>query len=250
MLTKFALIVKNIGPRALIQKEILVERFAHGGTGKFEGRAADVPLNVLSKPHERHSNSIFYPKHGRCGAARKEAHAYWYLTPSTRHPYPADRNACTLDSYTNRGVHNMPTLKLTTLLTAKTRIAFLSLALLMTAGMAAAQTASLPNILMLPSGSAPVCETAQGAQLPACNGFLPANGPFNLLIKPTNSSTTAYRYTILATMPDGSTRVFTGNIARADDPAGYTSTSMTLDCDPVSVDVNVAESVALVQTAQ
>jgi hypothetical protein len=141
----------------------------------------------------------------------------------------------------------MPTLKPTTLLTAKARIALFSFALVitagvMTAGMAAAQTASLPNILMLPSGSEQVCETAQGAQLPACNGFLPASGPFNLLIKPTNSSTTAYRYTILATMPDGSTRVFTGNIARADDEAGYTSTSMTLDCDPVSVDVNVAES--------
>jgi len=115
-----------------------------------------------------------------------------------------------------------------------------SFALILSAA-ASAQTASTPNILMLPNGN-PACESAQGAQLPACGAFVPGAEPFVLLIKATHANTTAYSYTMIATLPDGSTRVISGQVGRSDDGAGYTSTSVALGFEPVSVDTTVVEA--------
>ena len=105
---------------------------------------------------------------------------------------------------------------------------------------ASAQT-STASVLMLPSSN-PACESAQGTQLPACAAFVPGAEPFVLLIKATNANTTTYRYTLIATLQDGSTRVVSGQVGRADDGSGYTSTSVSLGCDPVSVDTTVQEA--------
>jgi hypothetical protein len=106
---------------------------------------------------------------------------------------------------------------------------------------ASAQTSTTPNVLMLPNTN-PACESSQGAQLPACAAFLPGAEPFVLLIKATSVNTTAYSYTMIATLPDGSTRVISGQVGRADDGSGYTATSVSLGCDPVSVDTTVVEA--------
>ncbi len=127
---------------------------------------------------------------------------------------------------------------------ANRRVVFLiSLALILSAA-AFAQTTSTANILMLPNGSPQTCETPEGAQTQACNGFVPGNAPFVLSIKAVNANTTTYRYIVVATMPDGTTRVVSGQIGRADDVSGYTSTSVTLGCDPVAVDTTVVEAAA------
>ncbi len=74
--------------------------------------------------------------------------------------------------------------------------------------------------------------------------FVPGNAPFVLSIKAVNANTATYTFFVVASMPDGSTRVVSGQIGRADDVSGYTSTSVTLDCDPVAVDTTVVEAAA------
>ena len=114
-----------------------------------------------------------------------------------------------------------------------------SFALILTAS-ASAQT-STPNVLMLPNSN-PACEGTQGAELPACAAFLPGAEPFVLLIKATSANTVAYKYTLIATLPDGTTRVIQGQVGRADDGSGYTSTSVALGFEAVSVDTTVVEA--------
>jgi hypothetical protein len=138
-----------------------------------------------------------------------------------------------------KGEINMPTMF--NFLTAKSRIILFSFALILSAA-AFAQTTSTSNILMLPNGTSQACESATGAQLPACNGFVPGAEPFLLLIKAGNTHTTNYRYTVIATMEDGSTRVVSGQIQRADDGSGYTSASVNLGCIAVTVDTTIEEA--------
>jgi hypothetical protein len=128
-------------------------------------------------------------------------------------------------------------------LTAKSRVILLSFAIILFLSAAAsAQTTSTSNILMLPNGTSQACESAAGAQLPACNSFVPGAEPFLLLIKAGNTHTTNYRYTVIATLEDGSTRIVSGQIQRSDDGAGYTSTSVDLGCIAVTVDATIEEA--------
>jgi hypothetical protein len=122
-----------------------------------------------------------------------------------------------------------------------TKFILVSFALLM-ASLASAQSTSAPNVMMLPTGTAQTCETPAGAQTPDCSSFVPGNEPFLLLIKATNNQTAKYTYTVIATLQDGTTRIITGQVGRADDNAGYTATSVTLGCEPVSVDTTINEA--------
>ena len=115
----------------------------------------------------------------------------------------------------------------------KTNFILIFFALIL-ASVASAQTTQ--NIVMLPAGAAHPCETT------ACDTFVPNAEPFVLLMKATNNQTTKYTYTVIATLQDGTTRVITGQANRSDDNAGYTPTSVTLGCDPVSVDATVQEA--------
>jgi hypothetical protein len=108
----------------------------------------------------------------------------------------------------------------------------ISFALILSAA-ASAQTA---DVLMLPNADQ-TCETTQ-----ACAAYMPGSEPFVLLIKATKSNTTAYSYTVIATLEDGSKRVISGQVRRSDDGAGYTATPVSLGCDPVSVDTTVVEA--------
>ena len=120
-----------------------------------------------------------------------------------------------------------------------TKFILVSFALLL-ASLASAQTTS--NVMMLPTGTAQTCETAAGAQTPDCSSFVPGSEPFLLLIKATNNQTTQYKWTVIATLQDGTTRVISGQVGRSDDGAGYTAASVSLGCDPVSVDTTVQEA--------
>ena len=109
----------------------------------------------------------------------------------------------------------------------------LILFVLILASVASAQTTQ--NVVMLPAG-ARTCEAT------ACDTFVPSAEPFVLLMKATNNQTTTYTFTVIATLQDGTTRVITGQASRADDNAGYTATSVTLGCEPVSVDATIQEA--------
>jgi hypothetical protein len=102
--------------------------------------------------------------------------------------------------------------------------------------LSAAASAQTSNVLMLPNADQ-TCETTQ-----TCAAYMPGSEPFVLLIKATSSNTTAYSYTLVATLEDGSTRVIAGQVGRSDDGAGYTATPVSLGCDPVSVDTTVIEA--------
>jgi hypothetical protein len=88
-----------------------------------------------------------------------------------------------------------------------------------------------------------VCESAWGAQTPACVGFTPGSEQFLLLIKASQPQTTAYLYTIVATMLDGSTRAVSGQLKRSDNSAGYTSTNLYFGGIAVSFNTTVEEAV-------
>ena len=122
-----------------------------------------------------------------------------------------------------------------------TKFILVSFALLI-ASVASAQTTVAANVMMLPTGTAQTCETPAGAQTPGCSSFVPGSEPFLLLIKATNNQTTNYTYTVVATLQDGTTRILTGQVGRSDDNAGYTAASVTLGCEPVSVDTTIQEA--------
>ena len=108
---------------------------------------------------------------------------------------------------------------------------------------ASAQTAPNPNILIFPLGIWQVCESAWGAQTPACNGFTAGNEQFLLLVKASEPATTEYLYTIVATMLDGTTRAVSGQFKRKDNSAGYSSTTLYFGGVAVSFNTTVEEAV-------
>jgi hypothetical protein len=115
--------------------------------------------------------------------------------------------------------------------------------------LASGQTASNPNILIVPFGIWQVCESAWGAQTPACSGFTPGSEQFLLLIKASRPETTEYLYTVVATMLDGSTRAISGQLKRADNSASYTSTTLYFGGVAVSFNTTVEEAtISAVQT--
>jgi hypothetical protein len=107
---------------------------------------------------------------------------------------------------------------------------------------ASGQTTSNPNILIVPFGLWQVCESAWGAQMPACSGFTAGSEQFLLLIKASQPATTVYLYTIVATLPDGSTRAISGQLKRNDNGAGYTSTSLYFGGVAVTFNTTVEEA--------
>jgi hypothetical protein len=129
------------------------------------------------------------------------------------------------------------------------RLAIVSLCILAPCLLASGQTASNPNILIVPYGIWQVCESSWGAQNPACNGFTPGSEQFLLLIKATRPETTEYLYTIVATLPDGSTRAISGQLKRDDNNAGYTSTNVFFGGVAVSFNTTVQEAaISAIQT--
>ena len=116
--------------------------------------------------------------------------------------------------------------------------------------MAPAQTTSNPNILIVPFGIWQVGESEWGAQSAPCSSFTPGSEQFLFLVKATNSGTTDYLYTIVATLQDGSTRAVSGQLKRSDNNAGFTSTILYFGGVAVSFNTTVEEaSVSAVQTA-
>ena len=113
---------------------------------------------------------------------------------------------------------------------------------------AAAQTASNSNLLIVPYGIWQVCESAWGAQSPLCSDFTPGSEQFLLLIKASRPDTTEYWYTIVATMRDGSTRAVSGQLKRNDNGAGYSS--VTLYFGGVALSFNTTVEEAIVSTVQ
>ncbi len=84
---------------------------------------------------------------------------------------------------------------------------------------------------------APTATATQGE----VDNFVPGATPFVLLIKATETKTTAYSYSVVATMEDGTTKTITGKVNRADDNTGYTVTSVSLGVDPVTVCTTISE---------
>jgi hypothetical protein len=129
------------------------------------------------------------------------------------------------------------------------RAFIVTLCLVMQCVLAWGQTTSNPNILIVPFGIWQACESAWGAQSPACAGFTPGSEQFLLLLKPSRPETTQYLYTIVATMLDGSTRAVSGQLKRKDNGAGYTSTNVYFGGVAVSFNTTVEEAViSAVQT--
>ncbi len=122
------------------------------------------------------------------------------------------------------------------------RAIVVTICLLLLSALTPGQTASNPNILIVPYGIWQVCESAWGAQTPLCSGFASGNEQFLLLIKATRPETTEYLYTIVATMQDGSTRAVSGQLKRTDNNAGYSSTSVYLGGVAISFNTTVEEA--------
>lgn len=115
--------------------------------------------------------------------------------------------------------------------------------------LASGQTASNPNLLIVPFGIWQVCESSWGAQTPSCVGFTPGSEQFLLLIKASQPETTEYLYTIVATLPDGSTRAISGQLKRKDNNAGYSSTTLYFGGVAVSFNTTVEEvTISAIQT--
>jgi hypothetical protein len=112
------------------------------------------------------------------------------------------------------------------------KVVLLSIALFIVS-FASAQTTATPTLIMAPTATVDVNEAGT---------FVPGSAPFYLLIKATSNQTTAYNYTVIATLEDGSTKVITGQISRSDNNTGYTAASVSLGCDPVSVSTTVNEA--------
>jgi len=110
-----------------------------------------------------------------------------------------------------------------------TRTAVLVMALFVVS-LASAQTAA-PSVVLAPSASADVNET-----------FVPGVAPFVILMKATDSQTTNYRFTVVATMVDGSTKTISGQAVRSDNNAGYTAATVALGGEAVSVSATVIEA--------
>ena len=131
----------------------------------------------------------------------------------------------------------------------RSRLAIVALCTLVPSLLASGQTASNPNILIVPFGVWQVCESSWGAQNPACNAFTPGSEQFLLLLKASRPETTEYLYTIVATMQDGSTRAISGQLKRNDNAAGYTSTNLFFGGVAVSFNTTVEEAtISAVQT--
>ena len=109
--------------------------------------------------------------------------------------------------------------------------------------LASGQTASNPNILIVPFGIWQLCEGSRSAQAPVCDGFTPGTEQFLLLVRASQPATTDYLYTIVATMLDGSTRAVSGQLKRKDNGAGYTSTSVYFGGVAVSFNTTIEEAV-------
>jgi hypothetical protein len=122
------------------------------------------------------------------------------------------------------------------------RIICLSVALMLPA-LAAAQTASNPNIVILPYGIWQMCESSWGSQLAACNGFIPGSEQFLLMMRASSPLTTKFLFTVVATMRDGSVRVASGQVTRAENGAGYTSNSLYFGGIPLSFSSMIDEVV-------
>jgi hypothetical protein len=122
------------------------------------------------------------------------------------------------------------------------RVMIVILCIILPCVLASGQTASNPNLLIVPFGIWQVCESSWGAQTPACSGFSPGSEQFLLLIKATRPETTEYLYTIVATMLDGSTRAVSGQLKRTDNNAGYTSTALYFGGVAVSFNTTVEEA--------
>lgn len=129
----------------------------------------------------------------------------------------------------------------TTMLATSRRIVCLSFALFLPA-LAPAQTASNPNILILPYGIWQTCESSWGRSLSMCNGFVPGSEQFLLMTKANSPQTTTFLFTVVATMQDGSVKVVTGQMARAENGAGYTSTSLYFGGIPLSFNTTIEEA--------
>ncbi|HYA17264.1 MAG TPA: hypothetical protein VEF06_07350 [Bryobacteraceae bacterium] len=95
---------------------------------------------------------------------------------------------------------------------------------------ASAQTVATPNLVMAPTPAADLNDP-----------FVPGAAPFVLMIKATNNQTTSYRFTVVATLENGSTKVVTGEAIRSDNNAGYTAAPVTLGVNAVSVSATVNE---------
>jgi hypothetical protein len=112
-----------------------------------------------------------------------------------------------------------------------------------------AQVASNPNLIILPYGSWQLCESASGSQLPICNGFTAGNEQFVLLIRASNAQTTKYLITVVATMQDGSSRVFSCKAPREENGYGYTPVTLYFGGVGVAFATTVEEVIgAAVQT--
>ncbi len=131
----------------------------------------------------------------------------------------------------------------------RSRLAIVTFCTLIPCLLASGQTASNPNILIVPFGVWQVCESSWGAQNPACNGFTPGSEQFLLMLKASRPETTEYLYTIVATMQDGSTRAISGQLKRNDNAAGYTATNLFFGGVAVSFNTTVEEAtISAVQT--
>jgi hypothetical protein len=129
------------------------------------------------------------------------------------------------------------------------RTIIVALCIILQSMLASGQTASNPNILIVPFGIWQVCESSWGAQTPGCVGFTPGSEQFLLLIKASQLETTEYLYTIVATLPDGSTRAISGQLKRKDNNAGYSSTSLYFGGVAVSFNTTVEEvTISAIQT--
>ncbi len=123
-----------------------------------------------------------------------------------------------------------------------TKAAILACCLLLQGVLASAQTASNPNILIVPFGVWQMCESSWGAQSLSCKDFTPGSEQFLLLVKATKPETTDFLYSIVATMPDGTTRAISGRLKRHDNNAGFTSTSIFFGGVAISFNSTIEEA--------
>ena len=129
------------------------------------------------------------------------------------------------------------------ILAVSRQIICLSFALFLPAASVPAQTASNPNIVILPYGIWQMCESPWGSQLAMCHGFVSGSEQFVLMIKANDPQTAEYLFTVVATMQDGSVRVFSGQVARAEKGSGYTSASLYFGGIPLSFNTTIEEAV-------
>jgi hypothetical protein len=99
------------------------------------------------------------------------------------------------------------------------------------------------DMVLIAAGPWQLCESAVPPQ-GLCNGFVPGNEQYILLIGTQNSAVLGYAYSVTGTLADGTVRTISGVTGRLDNPEGYTGVLVNLGGPVTNTSFTVEDLVA------